>query len=266
MGIRAWWKSHLGRSAALAAVVLLSGIFISALHAGTDPKHRQGGMSSNAERSAQGLQIAETYGIQLNLKGKDRQIVGLGSYLVNGPGDCNGCHTAPQIGPEWSSNPYDYCPPTSKTECPKQLNVAAYLAGGSPFGTLCLTKPSPLEPGSSTLATSGPCGPQAGYPNGLYPFIIYSKNLTPDASGKAAGGLPFRQFVDTIRTGHDVDKAHTAAAFGVDGTVLQVMPWPNTQNMTDDDLFAIYEYLSAVPCNANPSGAQLNSLLGQSCS
>jgi hypothetical protein len=32
------------------------------------------------------------------------------------------------------------------------------------------------------------------------------------------------------------------------GDLLQVMPWPNFQNMTDHDLRAIYEYLSAIPC------------------
>jgi hypothetical protein len=30
--------------------------------------------------------------------------------------------------------------------------------------------------------------------------------------------------------------------------LLQVMPWPAYRHMTDQDLQAIYEYLSAVPC------------------
>jgi hypothetical protein len=33
-----------------------------------------------------------------------------------------------------------------------------------------------------------------------------------------------------------------------DGNLLQIMPWPTYQNMSDDDLRAIYEYLSAIPC------------------
>jgi cytochrome c553 len=41
-----------------------------------------------------------------------------------------------------------------------------------------------------------------------------------------------------IRTGEDPDHP---------GQVLQVMPWPVYQTMSDDDLRAIYEYLSAVP-------------------
>ena len=31
------------------------------------------------------------------------------------------------------------------------------------------------------------------------------------------------------------------------GQLLQVMPWPVYQTISDDDLRAIYEYLSAIP-------------------
>ena len=37
----------------------------------------------------------------------------------------------------------------------------------------------------------------------------------------------------------------------VNGAVLQVMPWPLYQNMTDRQLTAIWTYLSTVPCNAH---------------
>jgi hypothetical protein len=36
------------------------------------------------------------------------------------------------------------------------------------------------------------------------------------------------------------------------GDLLQVMPWPIFQDMTDHDLRAIYEYLKAIPCNPGP--------------
>ena len=32
------------------------------------------------------------------------------------------------------------------------------------------------------------------------------------------------------------------------GDLLQIMPWPIDQNMSDSDLQAIYEYLRAIPC------------------
>jgi hypothetical protein len=38
-----------------------------------------------------------------------------------------------------------------------------------------------------------------------------------------------------------------------DGDLLQIMPWPIYHNMTDRDLRAIYEYLSAIPCITGPS-------------
>src|SRR6266699_1961558 len=37
-----------------------------------------------------GFQVAP---VPLNLVGKDHDLVGLGSFLVNVQGDCNGCHT-----------------------------------------------------------------------------------------------------------------------------------------------------------------------------
>jgi hypothetical protein len=37
-----------------------------------------------------------------------------------------------------------------------------------------------------------------------------------------------------------------------DGFKLQIMPWPAFQDMTDHELQAVYEYLSAVPCVAGP--------------
>ena len=45
-----------------------------------------------------------------------------------------------------------------------------------------------------------------------------------------------------------------------DGNLLQVMPWPTFSHMTDHDIEAIYENLSAIPCIDNtvstpPAGA-----------
>lgn len=71
-------------------------------------------------------------------------------------------------------------------------------------------------------------------------------NLTPDNAGRPAG-LTRDQFVQTLRTGHDPrDPA---------GDILQVMPWPAVGKMTTKDLYAVYEYLRAIPSlpdNPNP--------------
>lgn len=65
-----------------------------------------------------------------------------------------------------------------------------------------------------------------------------SANITPDENGLPAG-LTLAGFKNVIRTGHDPDPAGHG--------LLQVMPWPTYQNMTDNDLRAIYEYLRSIP-------------------
>jgi hypothetical protein len=70
------------------------------------------------------------------------------------------------------------------------------------------------------------------------PFV--SRDITPWEQGKPAG-LTFRQFLHVMRTGEDPDRP---------GQLLQVMPWPVYQTMTDGDLRAMYEYLSTVPAVA----------------
>ena len=91
---------------------------------------------------------------------------------------------------------------------PKQIDPAGYLAGG----------------------------------NSLFgPFV--PRNLTPDKTGRPEGGASYEEFRAIMRTGVDPDQAHPQF-----GPFLQVMPWPAFQDMTDNDLRAIYEYLSAIPC------------------
>jgi hypothetical protein len=73
---------------------------------------------------------------------------------------------------------------------------------------------------------------------------LTSANLTPDFSGKPAG-LTFDEFLSAIRTGKDPKPPHD---------ILQVMVWPVLRHMSDSDLRAIYEYLSAIP-HADPGVA-----------
>ncbi len=175
-----------------------------------------------------GFQIAP---VRLNLAGKDRALVGLGSYLVNAVNDCNACHnsgTPPNFEYLPGGNPY--------ANQRKVINPATYLGGGQNFG---------------------PIGPPPT------PDII-TRNLTPDKTGRPEGGHTFAEFAQIIRTGKDFDHLHpncTAklttncipASAGVDGDLLQIMPWPYYQSMTDHDLLAIYTYLSAIPCIEGPS-------------
>ena len=72
----------------------------------------------------------------------------------------------------------------------------------------------------------------------------------------------FAARVGLKRTGVDWDNLHPACPPGVLNTgsipapfcagLLQIMPWPGLKNLTDHDLRAVYEYLSAIPCVAGP--------------
>jgi hypothetical protein len=73
------------------------------------------------ERIARGFAIAP---VPLDLTGKDHDLVGLGSYLVNATGGCNDCHTNPPF--EEGGDPF--------AGEPMQINADRYLAGGTAFG------------------------------------------------------------------------------------------------------------------------------------
>jgi mono/diheme cytochrome c family protein len=76
-----------------------------------------------------------------------------------------------------------------------------------------------------------------------------SPNLTPDANGHP-GGLALADFIDSIRSGkvHMMENGHKPDP----NDIQKVMPWPEFRHMTDEDLGAIYAYLSAVP-HAEPA-------------
>jgi hypothetical protein len=69
---------------------------------------------------------------------------------------------------------------------------------------------------------------------------VTSRNITPDASGQPAG-MSFSEFNQAMRLGTDFDHVHAVP-------LLQTMPWPRFRSLTDRDMQAIYQYLSAIPC------------------
>jgi len=195
--------------------------------------------SSNTDSRIQLGYAAVPLGLKLNLKGLNPDQVGIGSYIVNAQADCNGCHTTNPVA-EYNDpgNPFF-------NQHPASVNLAGYLAGGNDFG--------PVGPGIS------------GGVVGAGPDII-TRNLTPDKTRLPEGGHTFAEFLNIIRTGHDYDHLHPNCSSTVtdncyfavpgnevDGDLLQIMPWPTFSHMSDNDIQAIYEYLSAVPCNANSS-------------
>lgn len=152
-----------------------------------DRDHNDRHDQTERERIVRGFKIAP---VPLDLKGKDPELVGLGSYLVNAVGGCNDCHTNPNFAN--GGDPFQ--------GQPKQINATNYLAGGMAFG----------------------------------PFI--SRNLTPEHGLPA--GRTYKEFKEILRKGTDFDNP---------GQLLQVMPWPGYQEMSDHDIRAMYEYLRAIP-------------------
>ena len=192
--------------------------------------------------------------VPLNLARRNKALVGLGSYIVNAVGDCNGCHTSggpPNFNYAAGGNPY--------FKQPLKVDPTVYLSGGADFGPV-----------------GTPTGPN-GYPG---PDMI-ARNLTPNKDGVPEGGMSLSEFKDILRHGTDFDHIHptcttdqikeieegllpvcipTSPGNTPDGDLLQVMPWPTFSHMTDKDIEAIYEYLSAIPCIDNttsppPAGA-----------
>jgi len=218
------------------AVVVLAVSVLAGMMILRSPKIHADEGDDDESKIHQGFAIAP---VHLNVEGRDRRLVGLGSYIVNAVADCNGCHSA---GPATEyvvpvGNPYFLSPPFSGKQV---VNPATYLGGGQDFGPF-------------------PGGPP---PSPSIPHL-YSRNLTPDKTGLPEGGHTFEQFRQIMRQGTDFDHVHPNCTAGpgtppncleppFNGALLQVMPWPTFQNMNDHDLRAIYEYLSAIPCNPGP--------------
>jgi len=115
-----------------------------------------------------GMNIAP---VRLDLKGKNRSLVGLGSYIVNAQGGCNDCHTW-RITDEASNAGSNYEEGGDPfLGQPEQIYAAGYLAGGRKFG----------------------------------PFT--SRNLTPNGDGLPAR-LTLDLFITTLRTGVDSKSGH----------------------------------------------------------
>jgi hypothetical protein len=89
---------------------------------------------SFASRVAVGYRINP---VPVQLRGRNRMLVGLGSYLVNAAGGCNDCHTHPSFAP--GGDPFQ-----GETEI---INTAQFLAGGRQFGPITSANITPDELG-----------------------------------------------------------------------------------------------------------------------
>src|SRR5580704_11802818 len=90
------------------------------------------GSLANAEDRSEEAMVKRGFEIApvpLNLAGKNYELVGLGSYLVNAAESCNDCHTSggpPNFNYASGGNPY--------FNQPQKVDPTVYLSGGSDFG------------------------------------------------------------------------------------------------------------------------------------
>lgn len=119
-----WTKNRVG-TASLAAVLGLAFVGIALSHDDDNDDF--------ASRVRIGFQIAP---VPLDLAGKNRALVGLGSYIVNAQGGCNDCHTYPSYAP--GGNPF--VPGQSEV-----INSLQYLTGGRQFGPFTSRNLTPDE-------------------------------------------------------------------------------------------------------------------------
>lgn len=114
-------KKHtriLSAMSTLCASVALALIPVSGVFADNDDKDR----ASSESQVQRGFQISPP-GVTLNLTHKNRDLVGLGSYIVN-TGGCNECHTHPSYVA--GHNPF--------MGQPELINAEQYMTGGRKFG------------------------------------------------------------------------------------------------------------------------------------
>jgi hypothetical protein len=113
----------------LLAVAFLGGLVSVSLPTGADDRnqHEGGQRDPDESRIQQGLAISP---VPLDLRRKNRRLVGLGSYIVNAQGACNECHTAPSFLP--GHDPF--------LGEPAQVNAAGYLGGGRFFGPALVSR------------------------------------------------------------------------------------------------------------------------------
>lgn len=99
------------------AALLVAAVLVARNEAGAIPPDP----NPEETRIARGLAISP---VPLRLRGKDRGLVALGSYIVNAQSGCNDCHTNPSFAE--GGDPY--------AGEPIKINAAGFLAGGREFG------------------------------------------------------------------------------------------------------------------------------------
>ncbi|HSK76139.1 MAG TPA: cytochrome C [Thermoanaerobaculia bacterium] len=131
--------------------------------------------NSEESRIREGFRIAP---VPLRVRGNNRDLVGLGSYIVNAQAGCNDCHTNPPFAE--GGNPHE--------GEPEQINTDGYLAGGTTFGPFISPNITPDENGRPAGLTFGQFlrvmrtghDPDDGHILQVMPWPVYGKMTRRD--------------------------------------------------------------------------------------
>jgi len=137
-------------------------------------------------------------------------LVARGHYLVETMA-CNDCHTPFKMG-------------ESGPEPDRSRLLSGHPGGFAISAPVHASADWPVMISATNTAFAGPWG------------ISYAANLTPDDTG--LGVWTEELFVRAIRTGRHM---------GGGRPILPPMPWPSYAQATDEDLRAIWAYLSSIP-------------------
>jgi hypothetical protein len=137
IGVLALWVLAFGSTGNLTAQEQEMGsesVAADEIAAGEKEHSSDGNLRRGDSRIIKGYRISP---VELNLRGKNRLLVGLGSYFVNAAGACNDCHTNPPF--EEGGDPF-----RGETEI---INADQFLAGGRAFGPIIAPNITPDEYG-----------------------------------------------------------------------------------------------------------------------
>lgn len=105
------------------AVLLTAILLVVALTNSSPGQNNENGAKAEKKRVQKGLDISP---VPMDFRQRDRDLVGLGSYIVNAQAACADCHSCPTYAP--GHNPFQ--------GGDGQINATNYLAGGVPFGPI----------------------------------------------------------------------------------------------------------------------------------
>lgn len=131
--------------------------------------------NSEEPRIREGFRIAP---VPLRFRGNNRDLVGLGSYIVNAQAGCNDCHTNPPFAE--GGNPHE--------GEPERINTDGYLAGGTTFGPFISPNITPDGRGRPAGLTFGQFlrvmrtghDPDDGHIMQVMPWPVYGKMTRRD--------------------------------------------------------------------------------------